>query len=319
MTTTADQLALYAAAEFAAGDIAEVRRLRGGRGRSSWHYARELPDLAEALLRDNAAGWQLYVGANPRRGFGLRGNVNVAYARCLFAEFDDIGTADAQARIDSVGMPPPTMMLWSGHGPHVYWRLAGALFDLELWRAIQKDLIACLRSDPIIHNPERLMRLGGFTNWKPPTARAEILACDPARQYPLADLRAILDYFKPPATTPAKPSPANSPPMPGLGEGGEYWLAKAIERARGGHRNNNGLWLACQLRDDGLSASSAEPIMLRYVAEIGAGGGHRYTEREALATLRQAYGRAARERARSMRTRAYTFKPLRLAAEAANG
>lgn len=72
-------------------------------------------------------------------------------------------------------------------------------------------------------------------------------------------------------------------------------LQEALNRAQPGNRNDIGLWLACQLRDDGISQAEAEAVMLRYAARVGTIGAESYTEREAIATLEQAFTRPARE------------------------
>ena len=80
---------------------------------------------------------------------------------------------------------------------------------------------------------------------------------------------------------------------------GRFWLERALARAEPGTRNDTGLWLALQLRDDGLTAAEAEPIMREY-ARRAPNGDHPYTEREALATLEQVYRRPPREPARAV-------------------
>lgn len=66
------------------------------------------------------------------------------------------------------------------------------------------------------------------------------------------------------------------------------WLRIALERARPGTRNVTGYWLACRLRDAGVSLGVAETILLQYAAHVAAGD-HPYQAREALASLRSAY------------------------------
>lgn len=76
------------------------------------------------------------------------------------------------------------------------------------------------------------------------------------------------------------------------------WLQKAILKATPGNRNATGLWLACQLRDNGVEHAEAEYLMLQYAASVSTHDDP-YTDREALASLRQAYKHAPREEARS--------------------
>jgi putative DNA primase/helicase len=76
--------------------------------------------------------------------------------------------------------------------------------------------------------------------------------------------------------------------------------ALAGEHNQGPGRNNGGLWLAVQLRDNGISESEAETILLRdYVPHVGPtdtqGKPAPYTSAEARATLKSVYARPPRE------------------------
>ncbi len=71
-------------------------------------------------------------------------------------------------------------------------------------------------------------------------------------------------------------------------------LDKAISQATQGNRNQTGLWLACQLRDNGYSQAAAESIMLDYVNQVQGNGSQPYSNQEALATLKSAFSRPAR-------------------------
>jgi AAA domain len=73
---------------------------------------------------------------------------------------------------------------------------------------------------------------------------------------------------------------------------------RALQRAaieKDGGRNDTGLWLACQLRDNGYSAGEAESAMQQYAAAVGSGGDHEYTEAEAVATVQSAFSRPPRQ------------------------
>jgi len=72
-------------------------------------------------------------------------------------------------------------------------------------------------------------------------------------------------------------------------------LQEALSRAQPGNRNDTGLWLACQLRDNSTSQAEAEAIMRQYAAQVGNTGTEPYTESEAIASLEQAYKQPARE------------------------
>ena len=50
-------------------------------------------------------------------------------------------------------------------------------------------------------------------------------------------------------------------------------LGKALNRATQGNRNETGLWLACQLRDNGSTEAEAEVVMLDYASRVQGNGG----------------------------------------------
>jgi len=190
ITTLQDQLTRYTNCVFEPVDTVEVRRLPFGI--STWHQAGELAKVAESLAQDNQHGQHIYVGANPRRVKGGTKGKDVAYARCLFVDFDGIDTDAAKDRWCNAGLPTPTMTIASGHGIHAYWRLSEPVHDMDLWSNLQKRLIALLGSDAAIHDPARIMRLPGFTNHKKPVADCWIINDDPTRIYDLNFLMPLM-------------------------------------------------------------------------------------------------------------------------------
>ncbi|MDE2103280.1 MAG: hypothetical protein KGL39_38900 [Patescibacteria group bacterium] len=174
----------------------------------------ESDDLIELRLLDNRGGvssffraddfrygWHLllptiyqsektvYVGINPRR-CERSGDRYVKLARSLFADFDNCQPETALSRVTQCKLPPPTVVVNSGNGAHVYWRLEEPI-NLGQWRDCQKQLSSLLGSDPCVCNPERIMRMpgaGGFLmNRKNPFTpkTTSLLSSDPARKYPL--------------------------------------------------------------------------------------------------------------------------------------
>lgn len=84
------------------------------------------------------------------------------------------------------------------------------------------------------------------------------------------------------------------------GVSAEEILAAYLEKERNGAaRNDNGLQLALQLRDNAISQDEAASVMLRYAAAVKGvntkGRLEPYTDTEALATVRSAYRRPPRE------------------------
>jgi hypothetical protein len=91
-------------------------------------------------------------------------------------------------------------------------------------------------------------------------------------------------------------------------------LAVFLDRERSGAgRNDTGLDLACQLRDNGYSKDEAASILLRYAAAVkstNTKGRHEpYTDAEALVTLRSAYSRPPRDPWAFSRARAQAGRP----------
>jgi hypothetical protein len=189
-TATQEEVARYVTCVFAPTDTIEVRRLPSGT--SSWHKGGELIEAVESLFQDNQLGQHIYVGANPRRTRGGTRSKDVACARCLFVDFDNIGIKMARDRWCNVGLPTPTITIASGHGVHAYWRLSEPIFDMDLWSKLQKRLIALLDSDAAIHDPPRIMRLPGFINHKEPVAACTIIDDKQTRIYDLNFLMPLM-------------------------------------------------------------------------------------------------------------------------------
>jgi len=81
---------------------------------------------------------------------------------------------------------------------------------------------------------------------------------------------------------------------------GDVLILKAQDRLRAGEgRNDTGFWLSCQLRDNNFHLADAEAVMRRYAGSVGStntkGILEPYTEADAIASVRQAYSRPARE------------------------
>jgi hypothetical protein len=153
-------------------DNIELRTIREREVRKYWTTAIEFAVLLDELDTLNRQGWNIYIGVNPRKERGKSGDKEVLLARCLFADFDGLAgdaaamISEVMKRIEGAKLPDPTMLIFSGHGLHCYWRLVEPIPDLAAWTLYQKGLIRVLNSDKAIHNPERIMRVPGFTNWK---------------------------------------------------------------------------------------------------------------------------------------------------------
>ena len=79
----------------------------------------------------------------------------------------------------------------------------------------------------------------------------------------------------------------------------ERLVCMALDRAAADGRNNTGIWLGCQLRDNGYAFGEAESVMQNYRSRCPGidtkGQPEPYTEQEMKATLLEAFSRPARE------------------------
>jgi hypothetical protein len=148
----------------------------------------------------------IYASPNPRIAKGCSESGGVLLARSLFADLDKMTVETALAKLALTGLPRPTMIVVSGHGVHLYWRLAQPIIDLARWTVLQNRLIDLLGSDKAVHDPARVMRLPGFTNANK-NAPCYIHEADPGRRYDLADIERHLPLIP----TTAKPTQSKLP------------------------------------------------------------------------------------------------------------
>ena len=175
----------FIASVFEPDDLVEVRLIP--RKSCLFRMASEVTALDPQLDQASSEGQHVYIGANPREREGGTAQ-DVALARCLFVDLDKIETDEAAQRITDAGLPVPTLTVASGHGVHAWWRLTEPMTDLEAWSGAQRELIRMLNSDPVIHDPPRIMRLPRFRNHKPPLAECYVVGADPQRRHALTEL-----------------------------------------------------------------------------------------------------------------------------------
>jgi putative DNA primase/helicase len=114
------------------------------------------------------------------------------------------------------------------------------------------------------------------------------------------DLRDFLGLLHPPTTMSKTGANTNGrTPAAGGRVDPERLVRSALARVgSSGGRNNSGMWLACQLRDNGYSQREAESAMRNYRGRApdtnAKGQREEYAEHETLASLREAYSRPAR-------------------------
>lgn len=246
----------------------------------------------------------VYFGVNPsrnRKGEDERALLtDLAGINCLYAEFDakDYGSKlAANKHINSLALPP-NVLIDSGGGYHAYWllrstaKITGPL-DLDHLKEVQARWVAFVGGDMGAKDLARVLRVPGTKNYKyNPPRPVTLLYADYDLAYDLDDLTRALPAIQEP--TPERPAPQQYT----SNDAGQYWLSQAVRTAREGRRNDTGFWLACQLRDSGLSLPDAESIMLAYAGQVRSGKDI-YHDTEARASLKSAYNAPAREAAKS--------------------
>ena len=72
-------------------------------------------------------------------------------------------------------------------------------------------------------------------------------------------------------------------------------ISRAVQKSATEWRNNSGLWLACQLRDNDYSQSEAASALLIYQGQVENNSSEPYTQQEAHDAIKKAFARGKRE------------------------
>ena len=161
-----------------------------------------LSKLAQELERRNQAGAGIFLTVNETDGLG-RQKGNITGLRAWWCDLDGDSVATG-FRAESLPLPP-SIVVRSGHGVHLYWCAAEAYpcqGDTDRQQAHEEELrriqfaLAALGADPKVCEVARVMRLPGFLNRKrEPHERVEFMSISPVRYDP----RAIGEAFPGPA------------------------------------------------------------------------------------------------------------------------
>ncbi len=211
----------FIATLFLPADLVELRLIEtwseAGKHRSrfvdrSWVTPDSLESAYPALTRENQQGANIFYGVNPRSGRGSK-KEDVALCRSLWADIDDARPGDA----GRWGMlPPPTVVVDSGRGVHLYWRLNEPVrMDSEAaQRCVESILFGMYRelASDTVQDVSRLLRLPGFANvrgWRVGKApsQCKLVEAHAGRTYDLASFRRFGQTTTPPTRT-APPSNA---------------------------------------------------------------------------------------------------------------
>lgn len=191
------QLAVFVEALFEPGDLVEIRgiatplpdsREPGRLALRRWERADSLLNLASELQSANDDGINIYFGVNPRaKPAGTKDAI--LQCRTVWADLDRVSLADADSRWRDQ-LPPPTLVVKSGHGIHLYWKLdapvdVSTASSRSAFEGMLKSLYGTLGSDST-QDVSRLLRLPSFQNHKEAPVACELIRCTPGQTYPLS-------------------------------------------------------------------------------------------------------------------------------------
>jgi hypothetical protein len=230
---TAEQISTYASVMWEPDDLIEIRPLKPWGATRFWCKSSELHYHIENMQEENQRGHNMYAGACPRSRDGGGSADDVDGGRVLWADFDHCDPNEAIRVAGEVGLPIASMVVSTGHGAHLFWRI-DAWLPKEEHKSAMNALTDFMLSreetakytDKSVKDPARILRLPGFTNHKPPVAVSSIVFADPASRhslsaFPAAEAQKIIHGI------PASGGDENTDrarrylaAMPGSGEGG---------------------------------------------------------------------------------------------------
>jgi len=168
------------------------------------------PAIAAAhAIELNLQGMSAFVNVNPRSAFsGFERDVPFVSTLFLDLQPERTPIADVDRRL-AIGNIPPTITAVSGNGMHMYLRLSKPA-DPQKAKVVWERLCRFTGSDPVF-SVNRIARLTGTVNWKPPTAKwCHLTDVQPARRYTIDEIDMALDRL---GAGPARP-PKEGIPVP---------------------------------------------------------------------------------------------------------
>jgi hypothetical protein len=190
------EFAAFFSARFSPDALVEFRCIKGDRVHRDWVRARACPDCFPQLQALNEDHFGIFCGVNPRPSQASGENA----VRELVAFHADV---DGEMRL-SGRVPSPSLVVDSGHGRHLYWQLCEPVSvtaeNRAMLKSINRNLALAVGGDSACHDLARVLRVPGFTNWKPPKARVRVLESNDF-PFTLPDFAGFAD---------AKPSPPAS-------------------------------------------------------------------------------------------------------------
>ena len=131
-----------------------------------------IDDAVDHAAAMNTHKQNVYMCINPvdgraqfQAGKGAK-DENIMAAFFQFADADD---ADGMRNILSFAGPKFTASVKTGTQPylrgHAYWQLEEPVYNLDAWRDVQRSIAHSLKTDQVVVNPSRIMRVAGTVSW----------------------------------------------------------------------------------------------------------------------------------------------------------
>ena len=250
---------------FDADDVIEIRLIKGGHVESRWATLSELEadpeEIFSWMTQRNSEGFGIFFGVLPRKAAGLRGDINIASGRVVWSDFDKTRPAEALTKIRAADLPQPTVVIDSGHGAHCYWTFPRK-YPPNILSAAVKRIALAAGADPHVANPERILRLPGTRNTKPPAAPCEIVELHPDHTCKFETLVRALPPAEAAKPRTGTPGGGTSPGDRAITRGRAY-LEVAPGVVEGG-RNAALCRHAARLGDFGIATDDAAALLLSW-------------------------------------------------------
>ncbi len=174
-------------------DIIELRPRPNGL--REWIRAAELlePERIERLVSENKAGANIFAGILPRERKGDGSAKDIKGGRVVWVDYDHITPEEAIMKADSKGCPPPSMVVNTGHGAHLFWKLDGYTPAADI-NIFLKRFATFVGADTAATDLSRILRLPGFQNTKDTAEEvyASVVYAEESCVYTLKELQKVL-------------------------------------------------------------------------------------------------------------------------------
>jgi hypothetical protein len=270
------QLAEFVDALFEPGDLVEIRGIApplpdskepGRLALRRWERADSILTHTSELHAANSGGINIYFGVNPRaKPAGTKDAVLLC--RTVWADLDQISLADADSRWRD-HLPPPTLVVNSGHGIHLYWKLDTPVdvstgSSRNAFEGLLKNLYVTLGSDST-QDVSRLLRLPGFQNHKGNPVPCELIRCIPGQTYPLSTFERwfVPEFPENPTSTPSR-SLREAIATTHISETHDLKRIRGLVAALDKEvddRSRRDFWVVCRLVELGLNSDEIQTLV----------------------------------------------------------